>query len=167
MASYVLYPPIVDDFLDGYKIQYNENQPSVNNKIKVYFTLSNFNALTDFSSVHAIVSEQKTGANIVNKSKEKYNKTGIILNLEKHIEGSRYYVELLYDDIKVDRWQAGSIFKIQLRLSDIECPDNADQANWIGSNAGHFSEWSTVCRVSLIKNADIEVKVNIQEISYM
>ena len=69
MASSVLYPPIVDNFLPAFVAEDNA-------VCKVYFSLSKFNSSDDFKTVHVAIYKQDSGLNIVNKedSNDRYRK---------------------------------------------------------------------------------------------
>ena len=143
MASSVLYPPIVDNFLPAFVAEDNA-------VCKVYFSLSKFNSRNDFETVHVAIYKQDSGLNVVNKkdSNDRYRTSGIIINVSaKQVmsEENQYYIELKKDDI-IDGWQIGWIYKIQLRLSSVVYSENSSsQAAWLNANANNFSEWSTAC----------------------
>ena len=143
MASSVLYPPIVDNFLPAFVAEDNA-------VCKVYFSLSKFNSRNDFETVHVAIYKQDSGLNVVNKkdSNDRYRTSGIIINVSaKQVmsEENQYYIELTKDDI-IDGWQIGWIYKIQLRLSSVVYSENSSsQAAWLNANANNFSEWSTAC----------------------
>lgn len=143
MASSVLYPPIVDNFLPAFVAEDSA-------VCKVYFSLSKFNSSDDFKTVHVAIYKQDSGLNIVNKkdSNDRYRASGIIINVSaKQVmsEENQYYIELTKDDI-IDGWQMSWIYKIQLRLSSVVySEDGSSQAAWLNANANNFSEWSTAC----------------------
>ena len=151
MASYTLYPPIVDSYMPAF--------PQQDGQLKIYYDLSKFNVSTDYSSLHATVCDVTTGASVVNLSDSNghYRKTGIILDLKK--DSNDNFITILNNDIK-NGFQAGHIYKIQLRLSEIDYADatpGTGQSDWLGSNAGRFSEWSTVCVVTCFNQIAFEL----------
>ena len=54
MASYVLYPPIVDGYMPSFVA-------GNNSYCRVYFSLSKFNSEADFENVQVSITKQTTG----------------------------------------------------------------------------------------------------------
>lgn len=139
MSSYTLYPPIVDSYMPAFKAE---------TTCRVYFSLSKFNGSSDFKTVHAIVTKQGNGSNVVDKSTV-YRSTGVILNLvATKVEGedNLYYVDLLNEYIS-NGWTAGWIYKVQLRLANAIYDGSVLPSVWLNKNSDKFSEWSTVCTI--------------------
>lgn len=174
MASKILYPPIVDNYMPAFVAAVkgdNNTQQNTNAYCRVYFSLSKFNSSSDFKSVHISVTKQGSGVSIVNKANNsethRYRATGIIVpstgsNVVKKVAENLFYVDILNEDIK-DGWTAGWIYKIQLRLTSIEYPAidangaEVPLAMWLNDNANNFSEWSTVCIVKAIGSNSISI----------
>lgn len=148
MASSVLYPPIVND----YESAFIAAESSV---CRIYFSLSKFNASTDFTSAHCVILKQGSGANMVNKKENEANRfrsTGIILNIpvtKMQDADNLYYIDLVNKDV-VNGWEVGCIYKIQIRLSSVDYDNVIGQSAWLNDNANKFSEWSTVCIIKAI-----------------
>lgn len=169
MASNTLYPPVVNNTEPAFITYPTGTVVESSGELKVYFKFSAFNADLDKSkiSVHATV-HLKVGTSIVNIVDGKtvgdgtmdgtlrLRATQIILNL-KPIQVSNsdlWYIILKNEDIKQQNtsgnylgWVPGSIYKIQIRLSEVTCATVEEKANqqvWLYSNADRFSEWSTV-----------------------
>lgn len=155
MASSVLYPPIVNSYAPAFPAQ----EDSI---CLLYFSLSKFNASTDFTSAHVVISKQDSGVNVVNKhlnNNDRFRNTGIILNVPVHkveSEDNLYYVEITNDDI-ADGWQIGWIYKIQLRLSTIDYDGTIGQTAWLNTFGNSFSEWSTICITKAIGENSITI----------
>lgn len=162
MASYVLYPPILDSYIPAFK--------SNKEDLIIRFSLSKFNISDDFNCVHAVVTDQKTGQNIIQLSGTRSSgdsgnhiilrKTGIILNLnftKVTGEDNLFEVNINKNDLK-GGFISGSILKIQLRLSKVWCNEPENQANWIVNHSGDFSEWSTVCTTTIFQSIEFYIQ---------
>lgn len=147
MASNVIYPAIVDSATDAFVSS---------ESCRVYFSLSKFNTFQDIQQVHASVNFQDTGISVLDT---KLYPNGIVLNLipQQTEESNLYYVDITPDMIQLTekknengdvidswRWKAGTIYKIQLRLSAVVYKDVEYEAEWLTQNADSFSEWSTI-----------------------
>ena len=151
MASRVLYPPTVNSYMPAFVAGSSAY-------CRVYFSLSKFNSSSDFKSVHISVTKQDSGASVVNteNGSNRFRATGIIIpkqgnDIVVQVAENLFYVDILNEDIS-NGWTSGWIYKIQLRLSSIECElsDGIGLADWINANASNFSEWSTICVIKAI-----------------
>lgn len=155
MASSVLYPPIVEDFSPAFIA-------GSNSTCKIYFSLSKFNASTDFTSAQFTVLKQNSGVNMVNKrvnGENRYRNTGIVLNVpvtKVEDKENLYYIEVLNEDI-LGGWEIGSIYNIQIRLSMIDFDETIGQSAWLNTFANQFSEWSTLVTVKSIGDINFTV----------
>ena len=155
MASSILYPAIIDASMPAFVVR-----PNVENVCRIYFSLSKFNASTDFSSVHVSIKKQATAENVVNQTdgNNLYRATGIILNVPATpvpLENNLYYIELADSNLKTQDgdysgWIPGTLYQIQLRLSQVDYDESIGQAAWLNENANYFSEWSTICILKAI-----------------
>ena len=148
MASNILFPPIVDNYINTFQVK---DGFYYDKYCDVYFSLSDFNADADFVSVQAVVYHKNTNKSVVNLddtyleyTERHYRRTGVILNLQKHKVGENlYYVRIYNADLNSDNaithiipenesgtgsnenvflhegWIPGEIYKIQLRLSSV------------------------------------------------
>ena len=151
MASKVLYPPIVNSYMPAFVAK----EGAI---CRVYFSLSKFNASSDFKTVHVAITKQGSGVSVVNKidSESHYRLTGIVLNVEPVNAGSNsYYIDIISEDIK--EWTVGWIYKIQIRLSAVNYDETISQPAWLNANANNFSEWSTVCTIKAIGENQITI----------
>ena len=151
MASRVLYPPTLNNYMPAFIAGSSAY-------CRVYFSLSKFNSSSDFKSVHISVTKQDSGASVVNteNGSNRFRATGIIIpkqgnDIVVQVAENLFYVDILNEDI-ANGWTSGWIYKIQLRLSSIECElsDGIGLADWINANASNFSEWSTICVIKVI-----------------
>ena len=170
MASYSLYPPIVNSTEPAFLV-YDSTVLPENDRgtLRINFYLSAFSAAIPVEnlSVHAKILSSKNvkvlnpqDGSQVETAQHSYRLrgAGIILNLgllrdETDPEGM-YHINIKAEDVKwnwkntqYQNWTPGWIYKVQIRLSDILCPVNYNsqgQEAWLFSNQDHFSEWSTV-----------------------
>ena len=152
MASTSLYPPTLDTSMPAF-VAVGEAY------CRVYFSLSKFSSSSSaIKSVHVSVVKQSSGQSVVNKtdnaSKNRFRSAGIIIinSTPRPVENisNYYYVDILNEDIKSGDsvgWQPGWIYKLQIRLSEIEYSGTPGQAQWLAAEAANFSEWSTYCTV--------------------
>lgn len=167
MASATLYPPIIDGYI-----------PAIagdDANIVVPFTFSKFNAaaadtyIADSNfSVHATVCENISGRTAVDTTASDlvtniFTATGVILNLTAtKVRDGLYQIVIPRD--KLQTLSIGKKYKIQLRFSDIRCATPESQAAWMSENAGHFSEWSTICIIKYTAVPQIQFKNPVAEI---
>ena len=165
MASRVLYPPTVNSYMPAFVAGSSAY-------CRVYFSLSKFNSSSDFKSVHISVTKQDSGASVVNteNGSNRFRATGIIIPKQENdivvqVAENLFYVDILNEDIS-NGWTSGWIYKIQLRLSSIECElsDGIGLADWINANASNFSEWSTICVIKAIGINNITIPTFISKV---
>lgn len=154
MASYILYPPIVDGAMPAFIA-------GDNSYCRIYFSLSKFNSSIDFKKAHVSIVKQDTGEKVVNPvdGDGVYRAAGIIIDMPVVIESKDdniYYVDikssnLITNNEKYNGWVPGIIYKVQLRLSEVSYAKDNDQgygqSTWLNAYASNFSEWSTICVV--------------------
>ena len=172
MASRVLYPPIIADYVPTFVG--SETSGSIN----IPFSLSKFNVSTDINSLHVTITKQSNGASVVNDvddvNNNRYRRNGkIILNVGfdsvkerdengRDVDTGVKYFTLDYNDI-YKGWVPGTIYKVQIRLSEISYSpgagginDQFDQLN-NSDNASKFSEQSTVCIIKATSKIDLDI----------
>lgn len=148
----ILFPPIMDDTINIFQVK---KRTFYYDHCKIYFSLSKFNAETDFTSVQAVIYNNATQKSVVALSDDEsayifeekhYRKTGIILNLTPHkVSNNLYYVRIYNRDLNSDNtiyhyepgdnntlitdYQGqipGQTYKVQLRLSNIDYSPQSD-----------------------------------------
>lgn len=142
MASNILYPPTVDSTAPAFIA-------TESSACRIYFSLSKFNTSSDFECAHVAIFKQDSGLNVVNKqlNNDRYRASGIIINVPViKVEGydNKYYIEIINNDV-INGWQAGWVYKVQLRLSAVTYDESIGQSTWLNTFANQFSEWSTAC----------------------
>lgn len=135
-----LYPPVVASSMPAFNI--------ADGKVKIYFTLSNYNSskIDDIKKVHVTVRRQSSNVNVLTKDTQIVEKD--ILQEETDIAFNRFFIQILNSDIK-DGFKEGVLYKVQLRFSDIAM--TGSEASFYTNNIEHFSEWSTVCIIKPIQ----------------
>lgn len=162
MASINLFPPTLETSLPAF-VAAGEAY------CRVYFSLSKFSSSSAaIKSVHLSVVKQSSGQSVINKvdnvEKGRYRASGILIinSAPKAVEDveNYYYIDILNEDIKSGDsigWQAGWIYKIQIRLSEVEYSGTPGQAAWLVAQASNFSEWSTYCTVKAIGQPRVKI----------
>lgn len=150
MANISLYPPVLENTSPAFIVNNNDNS-----YCRIYFSLSKLSTYEgSIKSIHISVINQKTGQNVINKvdnpNKRRFRKTGIVIINKSPVpvanENNLYYVDILNEDIQ-GGWNAGTIYKIQLRLSSVIYVDSTTttQSTWLKNNTNNFSEWTSYC----------------------
>ena len=139
MAAGRLYPPIVNYAMPAFLST---------ESVRIYFSLSDYNAKSDIASIQLTVRDLNSNKNVLDQ--EKYpsqikSVTGFEEEITRITQKDKYFIELEPSDIE-GGFKIDNIYKIQLRCSSVinnEEPDSPP-VNWLNSNLSNFSEWSTV-----------------------
>lgn len=162
LASANLYAPTINTSLPAFIA-------TGKSYCRVYFSLSEFSSSTaSIKSVHISVVKQSNGQSVIRKTDNatdgRYRSAGILIinSPPKQSSSSEnyYYVDVLDEDISsgdTTGWQAGWIYKVQVRLSQVEYSGEIGQATWLVAQASNFSEWSTYCTVKATGIPQIQV----------
>ena len=153
-----LFPPIVASSMPAFNINTNE--------VKIYFTLSSYNQLSDIKKVHISVRRQSSNVNVLVDNQE-------ILERDFYSDEiprvpNEYYVILKGTDIQKSGgqdnetgFQANALYKVQLRLSeksyDGSQGDMTEYHEFFTNGIDFFSEWSTVCIIKPINPPDFYI----------
>lgn len=160
MASYTLYPPIVDSSINSFIAG---KEPGC----RVYFSLSKFNSSEDFKSVHISIKKHGKGTTAI-KTVAPYCSLGIALNIhlnesETDRDNNIYCVDIP-ESIVENGWIKGTIYDIQIRLCTVDdYAGGMTEAAWVNEHGGDFSEWSTIA----ITKAIGEPVISIPSIHYV
>ena len=139
-----LYPPVIESSMPAFDIDANQN-----GSVKIYFTLSDYNTVSEIQQIHLTVSYQVNNVNALSSS-------GTINNIYLYdVEGNipyqlkdgviLYYVSISSSMIK-DGWKRDTLYKVQLRFSEEIISDVPE----LTSKLSKFSQWSTVCLIKPI-----------------
>ena len=157
MASYTLYPPIVENYIPAFVV--GGNSSSV---CRLYYSLSKYSSTlsSEIKSIHISVVKQNNGQNVVHQVDDaitgRFRSNGIIIINSSPISAGKtnlYYVDIYNNDIIVGDhigWVVGEIYKIQIRLSTVAYDGSIGQTAWLNVNSNNFSEWSTYCNTKAI-----------------
>lgn len=155
-----LYPPILPSYVPAF--DYNSTV------VGVFFKLSNYNTLSQVKEAQVVVRFQSNNASALT---DDYLNDIVVVPVftVAHPENTDYpyYVSIPRNIIK-DGFQAGYIYKVQIRLSSVvytpvsgSKTPNSPSLSFINENLNNFSEWSTVC----ILKAIIPPVISIKELS--
>ena len=176
MASRILYPPTINSYEPAF-IAGNGGA-----SLKVYFSLPSFSNSPNLNNftVHAKVMRQKDGLSVLNKESiyeginKRYSATGALLNLRPKkefelgnncysitIEGSNLSSIVTYSGQTFKGWIPGWTYKIQLRISNVECTatNEKDEFSWANKNGNNFSEWSGYCYTKAISAMKLTIPI--------
>lgn len=133
-----LYPPIVASSMPAFDITQG---------IKIYYTLSMYNAAKQdkITSVQVSVRRQSSNVNVLVDPKEIVVKSfGNQDDIDKLL--NRYYVQIDNSQI-IDGFTEDVLYKVQLRFSSSQGSGD----NYYTTNISYLSEWSTVCIIKPIQ----------------
>lgn len=139
-----LYPPVIESSMPAFDIDANQN-----GSVKIYFTLSDYNTVSEIQQIHLTVSYQVNNVNALSSN-------GTINNIYLYdVEGNipyqlkdgvtLYYISISSSMIK-DGWKRDTLYKVQLRFSEEIISDISE----LTSKLSKFSQWSTVCLIKPI-----------------
>lgn len=138
-----LYPPIVASSMPAFNI--------ADNKVRIYYTLSAYNASKkdNINSVHVSVRRQSSNVNVLKSNTEIVEKSfGLQDDIDKSL--NRYYIQINKDDLISEGFQVDALYKVQLRFSSL-LPSESNPISFYTNNISYFSQWSTVCIIKPIK----------------
>lgn len=152
-----LYPPIVDTYVPAFLADSGTDKDIC----RIYFTLSQFNTMTDIANVQVTVRSQYTNLSVLDKSK--YPSEIMITNIQEDTtktSDDKYYIELNKTDIQGGKFEINQYYKVQMRFTHKDAPaapSNQALDAWLAANIDLFSEWSTVCLIRGISTPQLAV----------
>ena len=156
MASRYCYPPIMPSSLPA--IADGET-------LKITFNLSNLNFQDEIKHIQFIISYQNNNKSAVNNEQWLNNIIYIPWNAIKK-ENNNYYCNIIGENLKNGKWEAGYYYKVQARFGLSEFPgqsgdgfDYSQLAEWERNcqEMNLFTEWSTVTIVKVIPKPEIGI----------
>ena len=147
-----LYPPIIDAFMPAF----------TGNECNIYFSLSDFNTISDIQTnmIQVTVCNQKSNQNSLKSP------TGIkFYTLQIDPEDGRYFIKVLSTDLVDDNgFVKDQYYKVQIRFTKAGSYQNYDypagsgyaSTTCINSNLDNFSEWSSVCLIRAITEPELK-----------
>jgi len=150
-----LYPPVI----------YNSYMPAFvyNTTARVYFSLSEFNSLSEMKSYAQVtVSNQNTNLSVLDTSK--YPSEIMLTTIKTdstRTTDDKYYIEIANSDIN-GGFQIDEYYNVQIRFIDGAATDMAlttPQAldAWLAANLDYFSEWSRLIIIRAISQPTMSV----------
>lgn len=158
MASYTLYPPIIDSSAPAF----------AGDTCTLTFQLSKYSTEEKpIVQTQVAILKKNTGLSVVNKDENEDGRFGssgiLIINAAPYQDSedeNLWHIDIKNNDIR-GGWEIGSLYKIQLRLSTVQYTDTSiGQTQWLVLNANNFSEWSTFCVVKVTDTPHIEVGIS-------
>ena len=150
-----LYPPVIDTYMPAF-VMIKDNDIS-STFCDIYFSLSDYNALSEIGSVWISVSNQHTNTSVL--STQTYptglKKVGIEeVGIDNSRPGSDKYRVRIYGNELQDGWHVNEIYKVQLRFCSKAAVEN--KMYDILKNQDYFSEWSKICLIQGILSPKLE-----------
>ena len=149
-----LYPPIIDYSMPTFDYKAAS--------VRIYFSLSPYSRLQDIQQIHVSVRYQSNNANALSPIYVANVKATNILQVAPQEDpviaasAKRYYIILNATDLIKNKFEQGTIYKIQLRASNKSLPQAPNEAD-LALGLASFSEWSTVCLLKPIELPDFEI----------
>lgn len=147
-----LYPPVMQSYMPAFVYSTN---------IKVYFSLSEFNSLSEIKNAQVTVVNQNTNLSALDTGK--YPSEIMLKNIQIDNEktNDKYYIEISNNDIN-GNFEIDGYYNVQIRFTSTEAsdpPEGETQAldSWLTENLDYFSEWSRVCIIHPISQPTMTV----------
>ena len=143
-----LYPPIMPTYTQAFLVDSGNYEKDT---CRVYFSISDFNVITDILNVQVTVSNQYTNISVLNTELYPCNIMLTTLSIDNSKKGeNKYYIDIHKNDIEGKTFEINTYYKIQVRFTgtnanniSLTTPQAID--SWLAANQQYFSEWSSVC----------------------
>lgn len=155
----MLMPPLVKSYMPAFDCSKNSITGNANS-VKIYFLISSYNTQNKIRNVQIVVRHQSDNSNALKTSS--YPNSIKVCSLLKQDANTgdpviassqyKYYVILSSNDL-TNGFEAGSIYKIQLRFSSKDVTSSSSPSEL----SGGASEWSTVCLIKPIIAPTVQV----------
>lgn len=154
-----LYPPIVDTYVPAFLVDSGTDKDIC----RIYFTLSQFNTMSDIANVQVSIRSQYTNLSVLNKTK--YPSEIMLTSIQEDAtktSDDKYYIEIYKTDIQGGQFEINQYYKVQMRFTHKDAAEQSlstPQAidGWLAANINLFSEWSTVCLIRGISTPQLAV----------
>lgn len=154
-----LYPPIVDTYVPAFLTDSGTDKDIC----RIYFTLSQFNTMSDIANVQVSIRSQYTNLSVLNKTK--YPSEIMLTSIQEDAtktSDDKYYIEIYKTDIQGGQFEINQYYKVQMRFTHKDAAEQSlstPQAidGWLAANINLFSEWSTVCLIRGISTPQLAV----------
>jgi len=128
---------------------------------RVYFSLSQFNSISEIANAQVTVRSQLTNKSVLHKIKYPCDimLKSVQLDPAKEAAGARdkYFIDIKPEDLNGCNFTIDQYYKVQIRFTSSNAPSSGIDLNdgdavqaidgWLSRNLQYFSEWSTVCLV--------------------
>lgn len=150
-----LYPPVIDSYMPAYI------QSTGSWNYRVYIDISQFNSFSDIrADLTQILITNINNENMAASTNEYLIKT-IHSTDSSNPLNRRCYFDLTSADVKSGIIPINTYYKLQLRLTSADCktsPTSSNFSKWLSENSMYFSEWSTVCLLSVVTNPTVALE---------
>lgn len=178
MASFLLYPPIVDTYMPAFGVNKQAGEDGGTGTARIYFSVSAYNDNSKLNSIWVSIVNPFTNLSVVDKTIYKSELIALPYHPAVQVDSNKtekqYYIELNEQYLQDKKWISGQTYKVQLRFceADINNPneDVENNMNWVSTHTHLFSEWSAVCLLQpitppnvVIKNFDVDLNTDIGE----
>lgn len=157
-----LYPPIIDTFMPAFDITEAEEKG-----VKVYFSLSSYNSLSDIYGIHVSLVSMDTNKSVLSNPEvpflfrlvpddleddDELSEEGAIeKRVNRDPDNGKLFFRIYTNEL-ASNWLPDVVYKLQIRFDKVsqtkswpETEGNADKYNYFINNLAYFSEWSSVC----------------------
>lgn len=167
MAGITLYPPVVNSWMPAFV----QTDP-----VRVYFSLSKYNNISEVKYVQITCSSQLTNLTILHKKNYPIGIKMISADAIGYDAGrsgdDKWYITISPDDLQepaiidgVKGFQINQYFKVQMRFASSDIPPEEDWDgspttlnNWTIAHLDKLSEWSRVCVIKAISQPSISLQ---------
>lgn len=150
-----LYPPVIDSYMPAYI------QSTGSWNYRVYIDISQFNSFSDIrADLTQILITNINNENMAASTNEYLIKT-IHSTDSSNPLNRRCYFDLTSADVKSGIIPINTYYKLQLRFTSADCktsPTSSNFSKWLSENSMYFSEWSTVCLLSVVTNPTVALE---------
>ena len=143
------YPPLIDTYMPAFVVS-NVGAGTC----RVYFSISEYNSLSDIKNAQITVSNQNTNLSVLDITK--YPSEIMLKNIQTDnikTTPDKYYIEITNTDLKNSKFDIDIYYKVQIRFThtsasniSLNTPQQLD--SWLAENLDKFSEWSSVCLIT-------------------
>jgi len=144
---------------------------------RVYFSLSEFNSISEIANAQVTVRSQLTNKSVLHKIKYPCEVMLKLIQLDPEREQAgtkdKYFIEIKPEDLNGNNFTIDQYYKVQIRFTSATLPDGEDPnagidlhngdaiqsiSHWLSVNLRYFSEWSIVCLVRGISVPTLTLK---------
>lgn len=120
-ATINLYPPIISTYMPAFLIN---STTASKNICRVYFSLSQFNTVSQIKNVQVAIRNSSTNLSALNTTK--YPSQIMIKSLQTDINRTsddKYYIDINPSDMINENFVVDQYYRVQMRFTSVEAPD--------------------------------------------